>query len=91
MSAETARACWGAGVRAIDIGDGRDIMACRGSLQGEQSTAQAGEGLVSLGAIFEDWGIPTAVSCAKSRHRGPIIATGGIRTGSIWPCPGTRR
>ncbi|HOT03284.1 MAG TPA: type 2 isopentenyl-diphosphate Delta-isomerase [Methanolinea sp.] len=83
MSAETARACWGVGVRAIDIGGwGGTSWAAVEGVRAEQSAAHSGSGLVSLGALFEDWGIPTAVSlCEVAGTGGPIIATGGIRSG----------
>jgi len=83
ISRETARSCWGAGVRAIDIGGWGGtswpaVEACRAK---ETPDNDAGR-LVHLGALFEEWGIPTVVSlCEAASTGGPVIATGGIRSG----------
>jgi len=83
ISAETARSCWGAGVRAIDIGgwggtNWPAVEACR-ARKVPDATASS---LVSLGALYEGWGIPTVVSlCEVASTGGPVIATGGIRSG----------
>jgi isopentenyl-diphosphate delta-isomerase len=34
-----------------------------------------------LGERFADWGIPTVVSLCEVAGRGPVIATGGVRSG----------
>ena len=83
ISAETARACWGAGVRAIDIGGwGGTSWAAVEAFRAERSPGHQETRLVSLGALFEDWGIPTAVSlCEVASTGSPVIATGGIRSG----------
>ncbi|OPY47852.1 MAG: Isopentenyl-diphosphate delta-isomerase [Methanoregulaceae archaeon PtaU1.Bin222] len=83
ISTETARRCWGAGVSAIDIGGWGGtswpaVEACRA----HNAPGNAAGTLVSLGALYEDWGIPTAVSlCEVASTGGPVIATGGIRSG----------
>jgi len=83
ISAEVAAACWGAGVRAIDIGGwGGTSWAAIEAFRAEKAPEKKSSGLVALGALFEDWGIPTAVSLVEvARTGGPVIATGGIRTG----------
>ncbi|MCU0632112.1 MAG: type 2 isopentenyl-diphosphate Delta-isomerase [Methanolinea sp.] len=83
ISAETARTCWGAGVRAIDIGGwGGTSWAAVEACRAQESPKKVAAGLVSLGALFEDWGIPSAVSlCEVASTGGPVIATGGIRNG----------
>jgi isopentenyl-diphosphate delta-isomerase len=83
ISRETARACWGSGVKAIDIGGwgGTSWAAIEGQ-RARESPGRRGEGLSSLGARFEEWGIPTVVSlCEVASTGGPVIATGGVRTG----------
>ncbi|MCQ8893709.1 MAG: type 2 isopentenyl-diphosphate Delta-isomerase [Methanolinea sp.] len=83
ISAETASACWGAGVRAIDIGGwGGTSWAAIEAVRAERSRAEKGPALVALGSLFEEWGIPTAVSLIEvAKTGGPVIATGGIRSG----------
>lgn len=83
ISGETARRCWGAGVSAIDIGGWGGtswpaVEACRA-----HTLTDTGVGsLVSLGALFEEWGIPTVTSlCEVASTGSPVIATGGIRSG----------
>lgn len=80
ISAETARTCWTAGASAIDVGGwgGTSWAAIEGLRAGERENS----GLVRLGKVFEEWGIPTVVSiCEAASTGGPIIATGGIRSG----------
>ena len=83
ISAETASAVFGAGVKAIDIGGfGGTSWAAIESIRAQESPSEKDKGLVSLGREFAGWGIPTVVSlCDVSRTGGPIIATGGIRSG----------
>ncbi|HOP67616.1 MAG TPA: type 2 isopentenyl-diphosphate Delta-isomerase [Methanoregulaceae archaeon] len=80
ISAETARVCWNAGVSAIDVGGwGGTSWA---AIEGLRAAARGESGLARLGEVFEEWGIPTVVSiCEAASTGGPIIATGGIRTG----------
>jgi isopentenyl-diphosphate delta-isomerase len=83
ISSETARACWGAGVRAIDVGGwgGTSWAAVEGH-RARGSALHGNQGLASLGSRFEEWGIPTAVSlCEVAGTGGPVIATGGLRSG----------
>lgn len=83
ISAETARKCWDAGVAAIDVGGwgGTSWAAVEGLRAGRQNDKRH-SGLARLGEVFEEWGIPTVVSvCEAASTGGPIIATGGIRSG----------
>jgi len=77
MAAGTARAIWGAGASAIDIGGyGGTSWAKIECLRATDSR------LADLGEAFLSWGIPTVVSlCEVKRAGGPIIATGGLRSG----------
>lgn len=77
ISAGTARAIWDAGAEAIDIGGyGGTSWAKVECLRAEDPD------LVKLGNAFLSWGIPTVVSLYEVRATGgPIIATGGLRTG----------
>jgi isopentenyl-diphosphate delta-isomerase len=77
ISAETARVIWGAGASAIDIGGyGGTSWAKVECLRTEDP------GLADLGKAFLSWGIPTMVSLCEVRTTGgPIIATGGLRSG----------
>ncbi|MGB4756420.1 MAG: type 2 isopentenyl-diphosphate Delta-isomerase, partial [Candidatus Methanoculleus thermohydrogenotrophicum] len=77
ISAETARAIWEAGASAIDIGGyGGTSWAKVECLRAKDP------GLVKLGKAFLSWGIPTVVSLCEVRTTGgPIIATGGLRSG----------
>ncbi|MDI9632501.1 MAG: type 2 isopentenyl-diphosphate Delta-isomerase [Methanolinea sp.] len=83
ISAETARACWGAGVSAIDIGGwGGTSWAAIEALRAGKSRGDRESGLAALGTLFQEWGIPTTVSLIEVVRTGsPVIATGGIRTG----------
>lgn len=83
ISGEVARRCWGAGCRAIDIGGwgGTNWAAIESVRAGETKKAEH-RGLIDLGARFADWGIPSVVSLTEvARTGGPVIATGGIRSG----------
>ncbi len=83
ISAETAGAAFGAGVKAIDIGGwGGTSWAAIESIRAEESSSERDKRLISLGHEFTDWGIPTVVSlCDVVRTGGPVIATGGLRSG----------
>jgi isopentenyl-diphosphate delta-isomerase len=83
ISAATARDCWAAGAGAIDIGGwgGTNWAAIEG-LRRTNTNSPPGGGRTPLSRIFEDWGIPTVVSlCEVAGTGGPVIATGGIRSG----------
>ncbi|WP_317137877.1 type 2 isopentenyl-diphosphate Delta-isomerase [Methanochimaera problematica] len=77
ISYETAAKLWGAGVSAIDIGGlGGTSWAAVEAVRADR------DDLAETGRIFSDWGIPTAVSLVESsRFKGPVIATGGMRSG----------
>lgn len=83
ISAVTARKCWGAGVKAIDIGGwgGTSWAAVEAVRAGNGTTAKDRE-LKELGNDFAGWGIPTVVSLAEVLATGgPVIASGGVRNG----------
>lgn len=68
------------GVKAIDVGGvGGTSFAAIEALR----AADRGDGARStLGQLFRDWGMPTAVAVAGSARIGlPVIATGGVRSG----------
>jgi len=77
ISAGTARVIRGAGASAIDIGGyGGTSWAKIERLRANDSS------LAALGEAFLSWGIPTVVSLCEVRTTGgPIIATGGLRSG----------
>jgi isopentenyl-diphosphate delta-isomerase len=83
ISAGTARRCWGVGCGAIDIGGwGGTNWAAIESIRADETKKAEHRGLIDLGARFADWGIPTVVSlCEVARTGGPVIATGGVRSG----------
>jgi len=75
ISAEDAIALKDAGVKAIDVGGvGGTSFAAVEYFRGEKK----------LGEAFWDWGIPTAVSVVEvvQSTKLPVIASGGIRTGT---------
>lgn len=83
ISAATARDCWNAGAAAIDIGGwgGTNWAAVEG-LRREKTTRTEHPERPPLSLVFEEWGIPTVVSlCEVAGTGGPVIATGGIRSG----------
>ncbi|MFA4860480.1 type 2 isopentenyl-diphosphate Delta-isomerase [Methanoregula sp.] len=82
ISAATAKKCWGAGARAIDIGGwGGTSWAAVESVRAAENRS-ADRRLKTLGETFSEWGIPTAVSLAEVLATGgPVIASGGIRSG----------
>ena len=77
ISAGTAKLIRGVGVDAIDIGGyGGTSWAKIERLRADDSD------LADLGEAFLTWGIPTVVSLCEVRTiGGPIIATGGLRSG----------
>jgi isopentenyl-diphosphate delta-isomerase len=80
ISRATAEACWHAGASAIDVGGwgGTNWAAIEGLRSGNKGTGER----PPLARVFEDWGIPTVVSlCEVAGTGGPVIATGGVRTG----------
>ena len=83
ISSETARACFGAGARAIDIGGwGGTSWAAVESVRADESGDTKDHGLKTLGENFASWGIPTVVSLAEVLAVGsPVVASGGIRSG----------
>jgi isopentenyl-diphosphate delta-isomerase len=83
ISAQTAKACFGAGAAAIDVaGAGGTSWAAVESVRAGKSRSAAGRRNGESGQIFADWGIPTVVSlCEALGSDGPVIASGGIRTG----------
>lgn len=80
ISRETALALRELGFRAIDVGGvgGTSFAAiemARAAAQGDRQRAR-------LGQVYQDWGIPTAVSIVAAGGAGlPLIATGGVRSG----------
>ena len=70
----------GLGFRALDVGGAGGtsfaaIETARAEARGDLRRAE-------LGRVYQDWGIPTAVSIVAAGAAGlPIIATGGVRTG----------
>jgi len=83
ISYETARQCWGAGARAVDIaGRGGTSWAPVERVRAEESKNDGDRYLRSLGEDFAAWGIPTVVSLVEVADTGsPVIASGGIRNG----------
>ena len=83
ISAATARRCWGAGVRALDIGGwGGTSWAAVESVRADESGNAGDKNLKLLGEDFLAWGIPTVVSLAEVLATGgPVIASGGVRSG----------
>ena len=83
ISAETARLCWEAGAKAIDVGGwGGTSWAAVEGLRTLPEPGNGESGHPPLSTIFEDWGIPTVVSLMEvAGTGGPVIATGGIRNG----------
>jgi isopentenyl-diphosphate delta-isomerase len=76
ISRETAARLWAAGVAAIDIGGLGGTSWAR--VEGIRSPGSPG---ARMGERFADWGIPTVVSLCEVAGKGPVIATGGVRSG----------
>ena len=76
ISREVARRLWAAGVAAIDIGGLGGTSWARVECIRSPETPQA-----RMGERFTDWGIPTVVSLREVAGTGPVIATGGLRSG----------
>jgi isopentenyl-diphosphate Delta-isomerase len=76
ISREMAAKLWAAGVSAIDIGGLGGTSWAR--VEGLRSP---GSPAARMGECFADWGIPTVVSLCEVAGRGPVIATGGVRSG----------
>jgi isopentenyl-diphosphate delta-isomerase len=76
ISRETAARLWAAGVAAIDIGGLGGTSWAR--VEGIRSPGSPG---AHMGERFADWGIPTVVSLCEVAGKGPVIATGGVRSG----------
>jgi isopentenyl-diphosphate delta-isomerase len=81
IAAEVAKKLENAGVRGIDVSGagGTSFAAVEYYRAKSRSTSFNGR----LGAVFWDWGIPTAASIAEvsSTVKIPVIASGGIRNG----------
>jgi isopentenyl-diphosphate delta-isomerase len=76
ISRETANLLWAAGVSAIDVGGLGGTSWARVECIRSPETPQA-----RMGSRFTDWGIPTVVSLKEVAGTGPVIATGGLRSG----------
>jgi len=76
ISRETAGLLWAAGVSAIDIGGLGGTSWARVECIRSPESPQA-----RMGGRFVDWGIPTVVSLREVAGTGPVIATGGVRSG----------
>jgi isopentenyl-diphosphate delta-isomerase len=83
ISEDTARLCYGAGAACVDVGGyGGSSWAAIESFRAGNGETGRDQRLSDLGLLFREWGIPTAVSVAEVvRCGGPVIASGGIRTG----------
>ncbi|HTY53187.1 MAG TPA: type 2 isopentenyl-diphosphate Delta-isomerase [Methanomicrobiales archaeon] len=76
ISRETAKFLWASGVSAIDVGGLGGTSWARVECIRSPETPQA-----RMGSRFTDWGIPTVVSLKEVAGTGPVIATGGVRSG----------
>lgn len=83
ISEEVARLCFGAGASCVDVGGyGGSSWAAIESFRAGKGEAGGDQRLSDLGLLFREWGIPTAISVIEAvRCGGPVIASGGIRTG----------
>ncbi|HYA32488.1 MAG TPA: type 2 isopentenyl-diphosphate Delta-isomerase [Candidatus Bathyarchaeia archaeon] len=76
ISREVAARLKKAGASAIDVGGAGGTSWARV----ESFRAQSDPMLERLGTLYDDWGIPTAISILESRTL-PVIGTGGVRNG----------
>jgi isopentenyl-diphosphate delta-isomerase len=76
ISRETADRLWAAGVSAIDTGGLGGTSWAR-----VEGIRAPGSPAAVMGERLADWGIPTVVSLCEVAGRGPVIATGGVRSG----------
>jgi isopentenyl-diphosphate delta-isomerase len=76
VSREMAAKIWAAGASAIDLGGLGGTSWAR-----VEARRSPGSPPARLGERFADWGIPTVVSLCEVAGRGPVIATGGVRSG----------
>lgn len=84
ISREAASFLWEAGVSAIDTGGvGGTSWAKIEGIRADERGAAGDKALRKLGDELLTWGIPTAVSVFEvaGTNRGPVIATGGLRSG----------
>jgi isopentenyl-diphosphate delta-isomerase len=83
ISGEVARRLYGAGVAAIDTGGlGGTSWAVIEAIRAREAGGPGDARLQAVGAAFRDWGVPTVASLIETaRCGGPVIATGGVRTG----------
>jgi isopentenyl-diphosphate delta-isomerase len=80
ISQRTALELRGLGFRAIDLGGvgGTSFAA----IETARAAAQGDFRRATLGKVYADWGIPTAVSIVAAGAAGlPLVATGGVRSG----------
>ena len=80
LSRQAAQGLRRLGFRALDVGGlGGTSFAAVETIRAQARGDIRG---AALGAVYRDWGIPTAVSVVAAGAAGlPVIATGGIRTG----------
>lgn len=83
ISGEVARRLYGAGVAAIDTGGlGGTSWAVIEAIRARETGRAEDDRLRALGETFRDWGVPTVASLVECRRLGgPVIATGGVRSG----------
>ncbi|NLX48446.1 MAG: type 2 isopentenyl-diphosphate Delta-isomerase [Methanospirillum sp.] len=83
LSGGVARRLYGAGVAAVDTGGlGGTSWAVIEGIRAREGGGPGDSRLAALGETFRDWGIPTVASLIQiARCGGPVIATGGIRSG----------
>lgn len=80
LSREQAQLLKGLGVSALDVGGaGGTSMPI---IEAHRPAARADPHRGQRGAVFAEWGIPTAISLLECSASGlPLVATGGVRTG----------